>query len=66
MRVRLDHEAQVQPARIEISEVFRNPIDARVDEGRFACVDIGKEIRKAVLRPHLVNDERLDHRLAHV
>ena len=66
MRVGLDHEAQVQPALFEIGQVVRDSIDTRVDEGRFACVDIGQEIREAVLRPHLVNDERLDHRLTHV
>jgi hypothetical protein len=55
MRVRLDHEAQAQPALFEIGEVFGDPIDARIDEGRFARVHIGKEIREAVLRLHLVN-----------
>jgi hypothetical protein len=49
MRVGLDHNAQAQLARLEVSQIVLDTVGPRVDEGRFPRVGVGDEIREARL-----------------
>ena len=61
MRVGLDHEAQAQPALLDLSQVNRDAVGPRIDQRGVAGATVLDEIREAVVRAHLVHDESMGH-----
>ena len=61
MRVCLDHEAQAQPALLDLSQVPLDAIGSRIDQSGVAGPTVLDEVGEAVVRPHLVHDESMGH-----
>ena len=66
VRVRVDHQGQMELQLPERLEVLPDPIGAGIHQGGPTRVEIRDEVGEAVLRPHLVHEQRVGDRGIHV